>query len=121
MPSSVKRPCPVPGCPELVPSGRCPRHAAEQRARDAARPSRNGWHRWAAYPKAWRSIRAAYIAAHPLCEICGAPAQHVDHRDGDTSHGEPSNLAALCRSCHSRKTARENGGFGNPRRRGNRC
>lgn len=36
--------------------------------------------------------------------------------DGPRAYDE-SNLVTLCRSCHSRKTASHDGGFGNPRRR----
>ncbi|MDU1660498.1 MAG: HNH endonuclease signature motif containing protein [Stenotrophomonas maltophilia] len=32
--------------------------------------------------------------------------------DGDDSNNADSNLQPLCRTCHSTKTARENGGFG---------
>lgn len=31
---------------------------------------------------------------------------------------DPTNLQGLCKSCHASKTAREDGGFGNPRRGG---
>lgn len=51
------------------------------------------------------------------CQICGAYGNEVDHRDGDASNNPPddSNYWTLCKSCHSKKTARENGGFGNPK------
>lgn len=42
-------------------------------------------------------------------------ANEVDHVDGNDRDSSPSNLQSLCTSCHSRKTARENGGFGNRR------
>ncbi|MGA6536930.1 HNH endonuclease signature motif containing protein [Stenotrophomonas sp. NPDC101269] len=42
-------------------------------------------------------------------------ASHVDHRDGDSRNNDLSNLQGLCRPCHSAKTAREDGGFGNRR------
>lgn len=40
-------------------------------------------------------------------------AKDVDHIDGDAANDVPSNRQSLCRPCHSSKTARENGGFGN--------
>lgn len=40
----------------------------------------------------------------------------VDHVDGDAMNNDRSNLQPLCASCHAAKTAREDGGFGNPRR-----
>jgi 5-methylcytosine-specific restriction protein A len=64
-----------------------------------------------------------YLAEHPLCVECeregrAEAATDVDHIVPVTGPDDPlfweeSNHAALCHSCHSRKTARENRGFGN--------
>ncbi|WP_218011156.1 HNH endonuclease signature motif containing protein [Herbidospora mongoliensis] len=55
-------------------------------------------------------------AQRPVCEACeAAPSDEVDHIDGNKSNWAESNLQALCSSCHSRKTARHDGGFGNKR------
>lgn len=69
---------------------------------------------------AWRRIRAVVLAREPLCRCCAAQgrvraATEVDHIDGDDANSADSNLQPLCRSCHSAKTARENGGFGRER------
>ncbi|MCL7744359.1 HNH endonuclease [Guyparkeria hydrothermalis] len=66
----------------------------------------------------WRKIRAAFLREHPLCQECEksglvTPAKVVDHVDGNSHNNSPDNFAALCASCHSRKTARQDGGFGN--------
>lgn len=71
----------------------------------------------------WRRIRAAQLAREPLCREHAAKgravaANHVDHIDGDPMNNFESNLQSLCARCHSRKTARENGGFGNKHPRG---
>lgn len=86
----------------------------EQRAAyDRARvPSRHYGHRW-------RKLRAAYLAAHPLCECgCGYAATVVDHRkphNGDLGLLYAwDNLQAMTKPCHDRKTAAKDGGFGNP-------
>ena len=63
---------------------------------------------------AWQKLRAVVLAERPLCEHCVARgivslATDVDHRDGDPSNNERSNLSSLCHACHSRKTARDHG------------
>jgi 5-methylcytosine-specific restriction enzyme A len=69
---------------------------------------------------AWREARAEFLAAHPFCSGCGAPATVVDHKD--PHRGNPlifwdrRRWQALCASCHGRKTAARDGGFGNRRR-----
>jgi 5-methylcytosine-specific restriction enzyme A len=90
--------CPEPGCPEVLLDGpgRCHRH------RGSASSGTRG------YGASWRRDRNRYIAAHPLCERCQAPAVDVHHRDG-RHPSEPeanawSNLESLCRSCHRRAT-----------------
>lgn len=66
------------------------------------------------YGGKWRAVRAAFLRAHPVC-ACGAPACEVDHvvplREGGSN--ARANLRALCKPCHSRKTATHDGGFGN--------
>lgn len=67
---------------------------------------------------AWRRLRASVLAAEPLCRECGkkgrvTAASCVDHVDGDAMNNDPSNLQPLCSPCHSRKTAQQDGGFGN--------
>lgn len=60
------------------------------------------------------------LAEQPLCEECLAegvlkPATDVDHKDGNVKNMARQNLQPLCHEHHSRKTVKENGGFGNPR------
>lgn len=67
----------------------------------------------------WRAARAACLAARPVCAVigCGRKAAHVDHVIARARGGAPfavSNLRGRCWSCHSRKTASVDGGFGNP-------
>lgn len=66
-----------------------------------------------------------YLRSHPLCECddtqCNGIATVVDHRiphNGDRSlMYRWDNLQAMTKPCHDRKTAREDGGFGNPIKR----
>ena len=54
----------------------------------------------------WRAIRAAQLERYPLCAHCRAPANEVDHINGDTRMNMIGvHLQSLCKSCHSRKTA----------------
>ncbi len=67
------------------------------------------------YGHSWRKLRAAYLASHPVCQHCQkVAATDVDHilprRKGGTD--DEWNLQALCHACHSRKTVKEDGGFG---------
>jgi 5-methylcytosine-specific restriction protein A len=70
--------------------------------------------------EAWRRIRAIVLSEQPLCEECNRQnrttgASVVDHINGDASDNRRENLQSLCPSCHSKKTAKEDGGFGNAR------
>lgn len=67
----------------------------------------------------WQAIRRAHIAKNPACVQCGRIEQnnHVDHivahRGDERLRMDPNNLQTLCHSCHSRKTAKHDRGFGN--------
>jgi 5-methylcytosine-specific restriction protein A len=112
--------CPVAGCPELTPGGRCKAHARTSaggaRYRDTHKADPSTIRRW-------RRTRLAYLVAHPLCEsercsVVAMPlrpaATEVDHVDGLGLQGprafDVANYQALCHSCHSRKTAQESFG-----------
>lgn len=117
MPRSPKRSCRSPGCANLSDSAYCKDHRQQYEKRPSA--STRG------YDSRWRKARAFYLAKHPLCVICYekkrlTPATIVDHIQ--PHHGDAvlfwneSNWQALCKPCHDRKTAAEDGGFGNTMR-----
>jgi 5-methylcytosine-specific restriction protein A len=85
--------------------------ADRRRAYDAARGSRSR-----IYGHRWRKLRLAYLAASDL--RCGRAATVVDHRrphNGDAALlYDWDNLQAMTKPCHDAKTARIDGGFGNP-------
>lgn len=94
-------------------SGQVKQHAPPARDRQAERAL-------ATNSTYWLRLRALVLAQSPLCVACLAEgrmraASHVDHIDADTSNNDLTNLQGLCRPCHSAKTAREDGGFGNRR------
>lgn len=70
----------------------------------------------------WRDgVRPQKLRQDPLCAEhlengSAVAATEVDHVDGDSSNNAPANLRSLCKACHSAKTARENGSFGNARK-----
>lgn len=63
---------------------------------------------------AWQRLRAHVLAEEPLCRDCMArglvtPATDVDHIDNNGDNNTRANLAPLCHSCHSIKTAQDMG------------
>src|SRR5262245_160040 len=110
MPLKAHHPCRWLGCAALTAHRFCVVHERiMQRAYDRTRApaSRRG------YGGLWRRLRMIVLRAEPLCRQCAAPASEVDHilplaRGGDNSK---ENLQALCKSCHSAKTAREDGAW----------
>ena len=96
------------------PSGARPAPRVEDRRTSAQR----------GYGYAWQRLRLTILARdHYLCQECQRQGKitpvgksgHVDHvipkERGGTD--DPDNLETKCSSCHSRKTAAEDGGFGN--------
>lgn len=74
------------------------------------------------YDADWQKLRAAFLRDHPICSTpdCGRPSKHADHSDTVIARPDRrldrTNLTAYCHSCHSSKTARHDGGFGNRRK-----
>ncbi|MBY6275391.1 MAG: hypothetical protein CWE10_04100 [Symbiobacterium thermophilum] len=126
LPKRLPTPCRFPGCPSLVDprEGYCPAHKREYR-REKDRPYEENRPSAAkrGYDRRWQRIRLQVLLEEPLCRMCAAegklvPAEHVDHIDGNVRNMRRENLQPLCASCHARKTIRQDGGFGRPRRRG---
>lgn len=110
--------CNHPGCGELVYGSYCDKHAKQVKQRkEVGRKSaaKRG------YGHKWRKVREGYLAKHPLCAHCSTedapvPATELDHitpHKGDMKlFWDRKNWQGLCKSCHSRKTATEDGGWG---------
>lgn len=128
--------CAYPGCHAPVPRGEryCDRHAkagakrdAEiqakaKAARDARRRQVRGTTTQRGYGGRWQTLRKRFILQHPYCQEClkqgklteATDVDHiVPHRGCARLLFDEANLQALCHECHSRKTAKEDGGFGN--------
>jgi 5-methylcytosine-specific restriction protein A len=128
MPVSAPRPCPRAGCNRLI-SGR-QRYCSDcqriyERQKDEHRP--NSHQR--GYDRQWRKASKDYLERNPLCECpeCKDPntgeqirlwsAEVVDHikphRGDMRKFWDEDNWQAMAKTCHDKKTAREDGGFGN--------
>lgn len=107
--------CLEPGCPALVPSGRCAKHQKAV-AVHYDRYKRGN------YGRPWRRRRMAFIQSdierNVWCAEClrrgeKVVAEEVDHivphRGDQALRDDPNNLQSLCKPCHSAKTAREVG------------
>ncbi|MCA9312292.1 MAG: HNH endonuclease [Phycisphaerales bacterium] len=76
---------------------------------DRTSPARRG------YDRGWQHLRRWFLMRHPLCQHCQrdgrtTPATEVDHVVPIRAGGarlDQANLQALCKSCHSRKTVRD--------------
>jgi 5-methylcytosine-specific restriction protein A len=100
---------------ELCP---CERRRTAARHRADSRPSA----RKRGYDREWQKLRAKHLRDNPACIVCGAKATTVDHirtvKERPELRLDPLNLKSMCASCHSRKTAKEDGGFGRTKKRG---
>lgn len=131
MPQAPKHPCPGKGprrgmCPNLV--GRGERACVEcmpyvkQDIRRYDRERDQGESRQWIHSARWRKASRAHLCEHPLCAECErqgkvTAATLVDHIKPHKGNYElfwdPNNWQSMCDPCHNRKTATEDGGFGN--------
>lgn len=115
MPTRPLKACPSPGCPELVVSGRCPRHRRPNEHPESAfyrsRPWRSQSERLRRRIKTCQCTTAHRWHLGP--QVCGMGATpghplQADHivslTDGGARHDE-ANLQVLCWRCHEQKTA----------------
>jgi 5-methylcytosine-specific restriction protein A len=120
MPKAALKPCAHPACKKVVHfSNRfCEQH---QKANQKQVESRRESAHKRGYGTKWRAARAGFLRSNPFCVHCMAkglvvPATEVDHivpHKGDqVLFWDAKNRQALCKSCHSTKTATEDGGFG---------
>ena len=74
------------------------------------------------YGSRWRRARDGHLRANPLCAECtregittiATLVDHIDPPKGDIKKfWDRDNWQSLCTPHHNRKTARQDGGFGN--------
>lgn len=101
------------GCPKLTRERYCEDHKELSNNYDQYRDNaaRRG------YGNQWRKSRVAYLTQHPICVRCGDIATVVDHivphKGNMDLFWKVGNWQPLCKTCHDRKTVKEDGGFGN--------
>jgi 5-methylcytosine-specific restriction protein A len=115
MPRKPKTICSYPGCQALTNDRYCDEHKKQVTKEHNQKSSKF-------YTYQWRKASKQFLKEHPLCVHCQkegrlTPATDVDHI---IPHGgnrklfwDRKNWQPLCKSCHSKKTAEEDGGFGN--------
>jgi 5-methylcytosine-specific restriction protein A len=105
MPLKSKKPCAFPGCPQITGDYYCGAHKKSEGKQYNKYTRGNDSNK--RYGNTWKKIRGAFLANHPLCEMCMAgdfltPATLVHHKkplaDGGTHAAE--NLMSTCASCH---------------------
>lgn len=115
MPRRAPRICNKPGCGQYQAPGEsyCAEHAKQRRREwQNAKPRLSSSKR--GYGREWRKIRERVLTDQPLCEFCMdtgrlTVANVVDHIDGNSRNNDRANLRSLCASCHSRRTAQDQG------------
>jgi 5-methylcytosine-specific restriction enzyme A len=127
MPSAPLKACQGAGCRELCHTSYCEKCAGKRavikRIAVVRYDAERGTATFRGYTAKWSAFSKIYRRNNPLCVMCLkdnklTPVFCVDHITPISGPDDPefydeSNLQALCLSCHSRKTAEENCGFGN--------
>jgi len=117
-PRKPRKPCSFPGCPELTEDRYCDKHKKEV---DSEYNRTSSHYKHLYNSSRWRRLRIQFIRVHPLCEVCKRKgvvnaAEIVDHikphQGNEGLFWNESNWQALCKSCHDRKTAKEDGRWG---------
>lgn len=120
MPTAAPRPCGHPGCGALVRdgSGRCAKHPRSGSFADKKRGNRHE----RGYGNDWTKLRNSIMLRDSyLCQVCLTSgrvthAHAVDHIVPKANDGtdDGDNLQAICKPCHTTKTAIESAMVGGP-------
>ncbi len=117
---AAPRACRSPACANTTthPSGWCPDCLARHRADS---DQRRGTAAQRGYGDKWQKARATFLRNRPFCAACNARGlvvratvvDHITPHRGDMAiFWDKTNWQPLCKPCHDKKTATEDGGFG---------
>jgi 5-methylcytosine-specific restriction protein A len=113
IPRRPPKPCKHPQCPNLTEGNYCAEHQDEKEYK----PRRNP-HKKLYSSTRWQELRRYRLNTQPLCVEClknnrYTPATVVDHikphRGNEKLFYDLKNLQSMCKPCHDRKTAKEDG------------
>lgn len=121
MSGRTKRPCARPGCGRLVERGYCESCASHAPKKLSERVRATAHER--GYGRRWQKTTAGRLIKHPLCvdpfgehkefPAAAVVTDHILPHKGDMKiFWNPRNWQSLCKCCHDKKTAMEDGGFG---------
>ena len=126
MPYRPKHKCNYSRCQNRTYERYCEEHKnVDKKLYDKHRPEHHGMYNNTRYKRE----RIAFLHEHPICECedCTSqgrllPATRVDHKvphkDDYNLFYDWDNWQAMTEECHNKKTAREDGAFGNKRKVG---
>ena len=110
--NKLKYSCKYPGCPNLVDQKEryCSYHKKIINKLYALKRENKDYYS----QTKWRKIRKNFLEKYTYCFYCGKIATEVDHIIPLSKSGtnDEWNLQSLCKSCHSRKTAKEGSRWG---------
>lgn len=113
MPRRAGTACTRPSCPGIVRKGVCSECGPRKAQREVVYDRERGSAASRGYDRRWQRLRLMYLRANPFCADCAAASEvtqatEVHHRVAKRNGGEDTweNLESLCKSCHSKRTAK---------------